>query len=141
MGIKQVEYIGKRIFVAVILLFFFGGAVTLYGKEITPQEKAGVPEIEELSPNWGASGMGFELTIQGKNLQHVQEIQFVPPIGIEVHNPPSINPKGTVATVNITIMGQAPLGPRMVTAVGPSGSSSAEPSFANIFKVTFAHIH
>ena len=134
-------YFGKCVFVAVILLCFFGGAATLYGKENTTQEKAGVPEIEKMSPNWGTSGMGFELTIHGKNLQHLQEIQFAPPIGIEVNNPPTVNPKGTVATVNITIMGYAPLGARMVTAVGPSGSSSAEPSSANIFKVAFAHIH
>ncbi|MEW6544856.1 MAG: hypothetical protein AB1411_14760 [Nitrospirota bacterium] len=99
------------------------------------------PEITAITPRWGPSGWVFSLTLVGHNLAEVSEVQFVPSTGIVVEDAPVVNSEGTVATVKVTILMHAPLGPRLVVVRTPSGQSSLTPTEANTFKVSFAHLH
>jgi hypothetical protein len=134
-----------RIFLAFALILAQEEISALYSYGGEGAKPAGenilVPEIEAISPNWGPSDMKFTITIKGKHLKGLQEVRFSPPIGIEVGNPPLVNKEGSLATVEITIMGHAPLGLRLVTLVTPAGESTETPTEANIFRISFAHIH
>jgi hypothetical protein len=83
----------------------------------------------------------LSLTLQGHNLAGASEVRFVPSTGIVVEDTPVINDDGTTATVKVTILMHAPLGPRLVVVRTPHGTSSLTPNEANIFKVSFAHLH
>jgi hypothetical protein len=54
---------------------------------------------------------------------------------------PVVNSEGTIATVKVTILVHAPLGPRLVVVRTPAGQSSLTPTEANTFNVSFAHVH
>lgn len=101
----------------------------------------GKPEITSIAPSWGPSGWVFSLTLEGRNLQGASEVRFVPSIGMVVEDAPVVNSEGTIATVKVTILVHAPLGPRLVVVRSPTGQSSLTPTEANIFKVSFAHLH
>jgi hypothetical protein len=68
-------------------------------------------------------------------------VRFVPSTGIVVEDSPVVNREGTIATVKVTILVHAPLGPRLVVVRTPAGRSSLTPTEANTFKVSFAHMH
>jgi hypothetical protein len=100
-----------------------------------------VPEITRIAPLWGPSGSVLSLTIQGRNLHEVSEVKFYPSTGIVVEEDPIVNSEGTIATVKVTILVHAPLGPRLVAVRTPAGQSSLTPTEANIFKVSYAHMN
>ena len=97
------------------------------------------PEITLISPTWGPSGGVFTLTVEGRNLTGASEVRFYPGTGIATVDSPVVNSEGTIATVKVTILNHAPLGPRLVVVRTPAGQSSMTPTEANIFKVSFAH--
>lgn len=99
------------------------------------------PEITAIAPAWGPSGWVFSLTVEGRNLTAASEVRFYPSTGIVVEEAPVINEDGTVATVKVTILVHAPIGPRLVVVSTPAGRSSLTPTEANTFKVSFAHLH
>lgn len=99
------------------------------------------PEITAISPSWGPSGWVLSLTLEGRNLLGASEVKFYPSTGIVVEDAPVVNSEGTLATVKVTILIHAPLGPRLVVIRTPAGQSSLTPTEANIFKVSFAHLH
>ena len=99
------------------------------------------PEITSISPTWGPSGWVFSLTLEGRNLNGISEVRFYPATGIVVEDAPVVNSEGTFATVKVTILIHAPLGPRLVVIRTPAGQSSLTPTEANMFKVSFAHSH
>ena len=99
------------------------------------------PEITTISPTWGPSGWVFSLTVEGRNLTGASEVRFYPGTGIATVDSPVVNSEGTIATVKVTILNHAPLGPRLVVVRTPAGQSSMTPTEANIFKVSFAHAH
>ncbi|MBI5853949.1 MAG: hypothetical protein HZB35_01700 [Nitrospirae bacterium] len=111
-----------------------------------------VPEITAISPTWGPSGwvlsltvegrnLVFSLTVEGRNLTGASEVRFYPGTGIATVDSPVVNSEGTIATVKVTILNHAPLGPRLVVVRTPAGQSSLAPTEANIFKVSYAHVH
>jgi hypothetical protein len=100
-----------------------------------------VPEITTIAPKWGPSGWVFSLTLEGRNLSGASEVRFVPSTGIVVEDQPVVNSEGTIVTVKVTILVHAPLGPRLVVVRTPAGRSSLTPTEANVFKVSFAHMH
>lgn len=100
-----------------------------------------VPEITSISPTWGPSGWVLSLTVEGRNLTGASEVRFIPGTGIATVDSPVVNSEGTIATVKVTILVHAPLGPRLVVVRTPAGPSSMTPTEANIFKVSFAHAH
>lgn len=104
-------------------------------------ESQGVPEITSVSPTWGPSGWVLSLTVEGRNLTGASEVRFYPGTGIATVDLPVVNSEGTIATVKVTILNHAPLGPRLVVVRTPVGQSSMTPTEANIFKVSFAHAH
>ncbi|MBI4400517.1 MAG: hypothetical protein HY581_02655 [Nitrospirae bacterium] len=109
---------------------------------LAPQgESVNAPEITRIAPTWGSSGWVISLTLEGRNLQSASEVRFVPATGMVVEDAPVVNSEGTVATVKVTILVHAPLGPRLVVVRTPAGQSSLTPTEANIFKVSFAHLH
>jgi hypothetical protein len=83
----------------------------------------------------------FSLTLEGRNLSGASEVRFVPSTGIVVEDQPVVNSEGTIVTVKVTILVHAPLGPRLVVVRTPAGRSSLTPTEANVFKVSFAHMH
>lgn len=99
------------------------------------------PEITSISPTWGPSGWVFSLTVEGRNLAGVSEVRFYPGTGIAAVDEPVVNSEGTIATVKVTILVHAPLGPRLVVVRTPTAQSSMTPTEANIFKVSTAHLH
>ena len=99
------------------------------------------PEITAIAPVWGPSGWVFSLTVEGRHLNAASEIRFYPSTGIVVEDVPVVNPEGTVATVKVTILVHAPIGPRLVVVSTPAGRSSLTHTEANTFKVSFAHLH
>jgi hypothetical protein len=129
---------GKRqnatVFVFLLLPFYFA----LLGE--TPAAE-GPPEITGIAPLWGVSGSVFSLTIQGRNLHEASEVKFYPSTGIAVEEDPVVNSEGTIATVKVTILVHAPLGPRLVAVRTPAGQSSLTPTEANTFKVSYAHMN
>lgn len=108
---------------------------------VAADEAQGVPEITSVSPTWGPSGWVLSLTVEGRNLTGASEVRFYPGTGIATVDSPVVNSEGTIATVKVTILVHAPLGPRLVVVRTPAGQSSMTPTEANIFKVSFAHAH
>ena len=108
---------------------------------VAAEEAQGVPEITSISPTWGPSGWVFSLTVEGRNLSGVSEVRFYPGTGIAAVDSPVVNSEGTIATVKVTILVHAPLGPRLVVVRTPTAQSSMTPTEANIFKVSTAHLH
>lgn len=109
--------------------------------ESSPVATQEVPEIMSISPTWGPSGWVFSLTVEGRNLNGASEVRFYPGTGIASVDSPVVNSEGTIATVKVTILVHAPLGPRLVVVRTPAGQSSMTPTEANIFNVSFAHAH
>lgn len=62
------------------------GAVRRRGR----RSETSVPAIEGIASNKGASGQTFSVMIHGKHLKEVREVQFAPPLGIEVFNLPEV---------------------------------------------------
>lgn len=108
---------------------------------IAGEKTQGMPYISSVSPKWGPAGWVFSLTLEGRNLTGVSEVRFVPSTGIVIEGAPVVNSEGTVASVKVTILVHAPLGPRLVVVRTPAGLSSLTPTEANTFKVSFAHLH
>jgi hypothetical protein len=108
---------------------------------VAADEAQSVPEITSISPTWGPSGWVLSLTVEGRNLNGASEVRFYPGTGIATVDSPVVNSEGTIATVKVTILVHAPLGPRLVVVRTPAGQSSMTPTEANIFKVSFAHAH
>lgn len=108
---------------------------------VAVDEAQGVPEITTISPTWGPSGWVFSLTVEGRNLTAASEVRFYPGTGIAAVDSPVVNSEGTIATVKVTILVHAPLGPRLVVVRTPAGQSSMTPTEANVFKVSTAHLH
>jgi hypothetical protein len=105
------------------------------------EEVRTAPEITTISPTWGPSGWVLSLTVEGRNLTGASEVRFYPGTGIASVDSPVVNSEGTIATVKVTILVHAPLGPRLVVVRTPAGQSSMTPTEANIFKVSAAHVH
>lgn len=128
--------------VVLALLLLRGGALAKEGAQAPGGSSSdGAPEITRIAPTWGPSGWVISLTLEGRNLQGASEVRFVPAIGMIVEDAPVVNSEGTIATVKVTILVHAPLGPRLVVVRTPGGQSSLMPTEANIFKVSFAHLH
>ncbi len=128
--------------VALTLLLPSGGARAEEGAQVPGGSSSdAVPEITRIAPTWGPSGWVISLTLEGRNLQGASEVRFVPATGMVVEDAPIVNSEGTIATVKVTILVHAPLGPRLVVVRTPGGQSSLTPTEANIFKVSFAHLH
>lgn len=130
--------------VALLLQVWLSGTAVAVEESAQASEKpspAGAPEITRIAPTWGPSGWVISLTLEGRNLQGASEVRFVPSIGMVVEDAPVVNSEGTIATVKVTILVHAPLGPRLVVVRSPTGQSSLTPTEANIFKVSFAHLH
>jgi hypothetical protein len=125
-------------FALCLVAWHFAGTVS-WAEESPPAPNA--PEITEVSPHWGPSGWVFSLTLEGRNLGGASEVLFYPSTGIVVEDAPVVNEEGTVATVKVTILIHAPLGPRLVVVRTPAGQSSLKPTEVNTFKVSFAHLH
>ena len=115
--------------------FYFGSSLA------QDAAASAVPEITSISPTWGPSGWVLSLTVEGRNLTGASEVRFYPGTGIAAVDSPVVNSEGTIATVKVTILVHAPLGPRLVVVRTPTGQSSMTPTEANIFKVSFAHAH
>ena len=115
--------------------FYFGSSLA------QDAAASAVPEITTISPTWGPSSSVFSLTLQGRNLSGASEVKFYPPTGIVVEDAPIVNSEGTIATVQVTILVHAPLGPRLVAVRTPAGQSSLTPTEANTFKVSYAHMN
>jgi hypothetical protein len=135
---------GRRVWPLVLVALTLFSVVNAWAEESTipSQESSGdAPEISAILPAWGPSGWVFSLTVQGHNLTGASEVRFYPPTGIVVEDEPVVSGDGTVATVKVTILVHAPLGPRLVVVKTPAGQSSLKPTEANTFKVSFAHLH
>ncbi len=104
-------------------------------------EGQGAPHISSVSPKWGPAGWVFSLTLEGQNLTGASEVRFIPSTGIVVEDQPVVNSEGTIATVKVTILVHAPLGPRLVVVRTSAGQSPLTPTEGNTFKVSFAHMH
>jgi hypothetical protein len=141
-------------FAGVVGLAVLGGGVRTAGADegtnapgevlsatVAGEAVQGVPEISSVAPHWGPAGWVFSLTLEGRNLTGASEVRFVPSTGIVVEDSPVVNSEGTIATVKVTILVHAPLGPRLVVVRTATGQSSLTPTEANTFKVSFAHMH
>lgn len=130
--------------VALLLQVWLSGTAVAVEESAQASEKPspdGAPEITAILPTWGPSGWVFSLTLQGHNLTGASEVRLYPSTGIAIDDEPVVNSEGTVATVKVTILVHAPLGPRLVVVRTPAGQSSLTPTEANTFKVSFAHLH
>jgi hypothetical protein len=94
------------------------------------------PEIFSIQPIRAMVGQTVSMTINGKNFASAGSVDFTPPSGITVINPPAVSTDGTSLTVTIMIAADAPLGSRVVTVTTPGGISSAVATPANTFTVT-----
>ncbi|MEW5744157.1 MAG: IPT/TIG domain-containing protein [Nitrospirota bacterium] len=94
------------------------------------------PEVVGIDPLQREKGSSFTLTILGRNLASATRVNFSPAAGITVANPPTVNPEGTVATVNIILDAAAIPGDRVVTVTTPAGTTSDTASVTNTFTVT-----
>lgn len=94
------------------------------------------PEVFSLQPIRAMVGQVVAMTILGKDFGAASSVNFTPPTGITVTNPPTVSPDGKMITVNFTIAADAVLGSRVVTVTTPGGVTSATATTANSFSVT-----
>jgi hypothetical protein len=95
-----------------------------------------MPEILSIQPISKQTGSTFTLTVFGRNLNSASTIDFTPPDGVTVANPPSVSTDGTLATATVILAPNAPVGARVVTITTPGGTTSATPTPANTFTIT-----
>jgi len=93
------------------------------------------PQLWSLLPNYGVTGTTFALQVNGRNLQEASKIEFIPPDGISIGNPPSVDSAGILATVNVTIAPGAATGIRVVRITTPGGSTESTETAANRFDI------
>lgn len=94
------------------------------------------PIIDSISPTFAFPGdVITPFTINGKNLTGATDISFLPPDGITVANPPTVNAQGTQTTVQITVDPGAVTGGRIAIITNPVGSSQAVESDKNRFTI------
>lgn len=93
------------------------------------------PTLSSISPSLQTVGTSFTLTINGTNLDGATTVRFVPPEGISVINPPTVNAGGTQATVSVVIDGTAAGSQRVVIVEGPYGASDSFGAANNTFTV------
>jgi hypothetical protein len=97
----------------------------------TPQ-----PQIVGIAPiNIEAGAAPVALRLIGRNLQNAERVRVVPPEGIGISAPPSVNADGTEATVNISAAPDAALGTRVVVIATPAGETSEIGTPANTLTV------
>ncbi|HZR68837.1 MAG TPA: RHS repeat domain-containing protein [Burkholderiales bacterium] len=97
------------------------------------------PALQSVTPNFlqtGAAATTF--TIRGVNFQNASAVGFVPPDGIAVNNPPTVDSTGTQITVSASAATTAATGPRAITVTTPGGTSSSVLAAENTVTVTSA---
>lgn len=92
------------------------------------------PEIDSLEPLHALRGSTVTLTIRGRNLQGLQA-EIVPATGMSPDANPSVNADGTVATVQLGIGVDAPIGEYLVVARTAGGTSSTTKTGNNTFRI------
>jgi hypothetical protein len=95
-----------------------------------------LPQVLGIDPIAIEAGAGaVTLRVAGRNLQSAEAVRIVPPDGIGVSAPPSVNAQGTEATVSISAAAGTAPGPRAVVVVTPAGESDPALSLANTLTV------
>jgi len=94
------------------------------------------PEIASVHPLRAMVGQNVTMTIYGKNFGSASSVDFTPPGGISVSNPPTVSSDGTMITVSLIIDASAPLGNRVVSVTTPAGTTAAAATTANSFTIT-----
>jgi hypothetical protein len=93
---------------------------------------AQVPSIDSIDPIVLQIGSApVVMTIRGQNFQNAQSVRFVPPDGITVSVPPTVDANATQLTVNVSASGSATGGKRAVIVTTPGGESTSDLSAAN----------
>jgi len=95
----------------------------------------GTPEIISLSPIQERQGQTFNLLVRGVSLDDAIAVTATPSTGIIFATNPISNASGTEVSVQITVAGDAPPGPRLITVVTPAGNTSVNLGPANTFTV------
>jgi YD repeat-containing protein len=100
---------------------------------VTPPAAA----LDSITPNFLQTGAApVTLTIRGSNFQNASAIGVVPPDGISVNNPPTLDVTGAQLTVSISAAATAATGPRAVTVTTPAGTSPSALSAANTLQIS-----
>lgn len=96
------------------------------------------PQVASIAPLVVARGTtGLAFVVRGRNLQNVRSLTFSPSDGISIGTP-SASADGTSVTVGLNVAADAPLGPRLVVATTPAGSSAVLPDATNTLQVVAA---
>ncbi len=95
-----------------------------------------LPQLNSIDPLGLVVGApAVTLTMRGANLQGAT-VSLVPPDGITIGNPATVDATGTTATVNISAAANAVTGPRAVVVTTTAGATSSVLSAANTITVT-----
>jgi hypothetical protein len=100
---------------------------------VTPPQ----PRVDSINPLFLQIGAPLTpLTIGGVNFQNSSQVRVLPPDGMTISTPPTVNADGTIVTVNVAAAtGTAP-GTRVVTVVTPAGETTSTASVANTLTLT-----
>jgi YD repeat-containing protein len=118
-----------------------GAASVPFSSAISAQFRvsAPAPVFDSITPNFLLTGApAVSLTIRGRNLQNASAVAVTPPAGINITNPPSVDPTGTQLAVTLSAAANAATGPRAVTVTTPGGTSSNALTAANAISITTA---
>jgi hypothetical protein len=95
----------------------------------------GAPSLDSISPNLASQGSSIAtFTIRGSNFQGATAVTAEPAGGI-VFGYPTVNADGTVLTVGMSLMSDAPVGARVIRVTVPGVTSAPDPVPANTFNV------
>lgn len=102
---------------------------------MTFQVGPGVPQFDSISPILGKGGDKLTLTIRGQNLKGATAVTATPPDGIVVSNVLTVDPTGTLLTVELYVSPDAPIGSRVIRAWVPGAASDEVAAPDNTFTV------
>lgn len=95
----------------------------------------GVPSLDSISPNLASQGSSIAtFTIRGANFQGATAVTAEPADGL-VFGYPAVNTDGTVLTVAVSLLPDAPVGARVIRVTVPGAISAPDAAPANTFNV------
>lgn len=81
------------------------------------------PIFDAIAPIVSLRGQTINLQIRGHQLAPLKAMRIEPPDGITIAHAPTVNSAGTQIDLKLAISADAPLGPRVLIATTPAGSS------------------
>lgn len=95
----------------------------------------GTPRFDSITPILATQGDHITMTIRGANFGGTMAVKATPAAGIQISATPTVDPTGTIVTVDMQVAPDAPLGARVIQVLVPGAASSAEATPMNTFTV------